>query len=325
MKFVEKKNREFTDILIPSIFVSNNMPSLDEISIKTYLYIIFLATNNIDFELEDMAKKLGVKKIEIEKALDNLESEELVLKTMEGYEILDVKEQEINNTYMPKLKPKLSEEKSIVERKRMAAISAINDSFFQGIMALSWYIDINTLFEKYNFDEDVMIALFHECAERKALKKNYVFKVAESWYKGGVKTFEQLEDYQKKSEDMNKLKTKIKSKLRFNRAFTEYEEQYISQWIEEYGYTFEEIDYAIKKTLNKGTPSIGYINGILRNWNEKGYKTIKDILTAEENMTKDKMINGEIKKQTKDNNSNLKHKNYEQRKNVNLNEYYDNL
>lgn len=325
MKFVEKKNREFTDILIPSIFVSNNMPSLDEISIKTYLYIIFLAINNIDFELEDMAKKLGVKRVEIEKALDTLESEELVLKTMEGYEILDVKEQEINNTYMPKLKPKLSEEKSIVERKRMAAISAINDSFFQGIMALSWYIDINTLFEKYNFDEDVMIALFHECAERKALKKNYVFKVAESWYKGGVKTFEQLEDYQKKSEDMNKLKTKIKSKLRFNRAFTEYEEQYISQWIEEYGYTFEEIDYAIKKTLNKGTPSIGYINGILRNWNEKGYKTIKDILTAEENMTKDKMINGEIKKQTKDNNSNLKHKNYEQRKNVNLNEYYDNL
>lgn len=325
MKFLEKVNREFSDILLPSIFISNNMPSLDEASIKTYLYILFLSRNNIDFSIEDMAKKLGLKGIEIEKALDTLEAEELILKDMEGYEILDIKEQEINSTYMPKLKPKQSEAKNIIEKRRIAAASAINDSFFQGIMALSWYVDINTLFEKYAFDEDVMIALFHECGERKALKKNYVFKVAESWYKGGVKSFEQLEDYQKKSEDMSKLKTKIKSRLRFNRTFTEYEEQYISEWVEKFNYTFDEIDYAIKKTLNKGTPSIGYINGILRNWNEKGYKKLADIIEAENLITKDKITEDKIKKSDDSKNKTLKHRNYEQRKNVNLNEYYDNL
>lgn len=324
MKFVEKKNREFTDVSIPSIFVSNNMPGLDEISIKTYLYIVFLSVNKIEFTLDNIAKKLNTKSIEIEKALDNLESEELILKTLDGYEILDRKEQEINNTYIPKLKPKLSEAKSIVEKRRIAAASAINDSFFQGIMSLSWYVDINTLFEKYCFDEDVMIALFHECGERKALKKNYVFKVAESWYKGGVKTFEQLEDYQKKSEDLAKLKSKIKSKLRLNRMFTEYEEQYIIKWIEEYKYTFDEIDYAIKKTLNKGTPSIGYINGILRNWNDKGFKKLSDII-KEEAYTKDKNKNITAKKSGQLNESKLNHKKYEQRKNINLNEYYDNL
>lgn len=322
MKFVEKVSLELSDISLPSIFISNNMPSLDEASIKVYLYILFLARNNIEFSKEDIAKKLGLKNVDVEKALDTLEHQNLILKSNAGYEILDLKEQEINNTYVPKLKSNACSARSAVEKRRIAAAQAINDSFFQGIMARSWCVDINTLFEKYGFEEDVMIALFHECCERNALNKNYVFKVAESWYNGGVKTFEQLEDYQKKAEDINKLKTKIKNKLRLNRTFTEYEEKYIEEWVEKYGYSFEEIDYAMKKTLNKGTPSIGYINGILRNWNEKGYKKLSDIIEAETLITKEQInkdkpsfAQGKV----------LKHKNYEQRKNINLNEFYDNL
>lgn len=321
MKFIEKINREFSDILIPSIFVSNIMPNLDEASIKVYLYIIFLSKNKLETSIEDIAKKLAFKKYEIEKAFDFLEAEDMLIKTEEGYELLDIKEIEINKVYLPKLKPKQSEAKNIVEKRRISAASAINDSFFQGIMALSWYVDISTLFEKYCFDEDVMVALFHECAERRALRKNYVFKVAESWYMGGVKTFDQLEDYKKKTEDMQKLKTKIKNKLRLNRSFTEYEEKYISNWVEVFCFSFEEIDYAIKKTISKGTPSIGYINGILKNWNEKGYKKINDVLESEKTLNKQA-----VSKSTKEyTNKNLKHKNYEQRKGVDLNEYYDNL
>ena len=320
MKFVERINRELTDIELPGIFVSNLMASLDEISLKLYIYIKFFAKNRMEFSNSDIAKKLGIKVAELEKALDNLEAEELILKTIDGYEILDVKEQEINKIYMPRLEPKVSKAKSAVEKKRIAAATAINESFFQGIMALGWYVDISTLFEKYGFDEDVMIALFHECAERKALRKNYVFKVAESWYKGGVKTFEQLEDYQNEQDKLNQIKSKIKSKLRLGRAFTEYEEAYIKEWINTLKFSFEEIDYAIKKTLAKGNPSIGYINGILKNWKESGFNTLADIIASEDVVTKQK-ITKEKAVQTK----NLKHKNYEQRKDIDWNEFYDNI
>lgn len=325
MKFVERVNRELADIMVPSIFISNNLPSLDEISLKVYLYTLFLARNNIDFSIEEIAKKLSVKKYDIEKAFDILEAEDLMLKTMEGFEILDVKEQEVNKIYIPKLKPKQSDAKNIIEKRRIAAASAINDSFFQGIMALSWYVDISTIFEKYGFDEDVMIALFHECAERRALRKNYVFKVAESWYIGGVKTFDHLEDYKKKTEDMSKLKNKIKNRLRLNRTFTEYEEQYILDWTDKFKFTFEEIDYAIKKTVSKGTPSIGYINGILKNWNEQGLKKMSDVLESENIVTKQKLTKDTVKKSEHNQSKTLKHKNYEQRKGVDLNQYYDNL
>ena len=321
MKFTERINRELMDVNVAGIFVTNTMFNLDELSLKLYIYIKFLVRNNMNFSIEEIAKKLSVKTCDIEHAFDNLEEEELILKTAEGYEILDVKEQEINKTYIPKLKP-VRAAKSVTEQKRIAAATAINESFFQGIMALSWYVDIATLFEKYGFEEDVMIALFHECSERKALKKNYVFKVAESWYKGGVKTFEQLEDYLNSMEELSKIKSKIKSKLRLNRAFTEYEESYIKNWIEKYKYTFDEIDYAIKKTIAKGNPSIGYIDGILKNWYEKGLKNITKIMEAEAVITKESMQvattpRASVKVQ--------KQRVYEQKKDIDLNDFYDNL
>lgn len=307
------------DISIPGIFVTNNMFGLDEISLKLYLYIKFLIDNNLSFDISDIAKKLSVKTYDIENAFSTLEDEDLILKTTDGYELMDVKEQEINKTYIPKLKP-VKTAKTITEQKRMAAATAINESFFQGIMALSWYVDISTLFEKYGFDEDVMIALFHECSERRALKKNYVFKVAENWYKGGVKTFEQLEDYLTAQEEYSKIKSKIKSRLRLSRTFTEYEEAYILNWIKKYKYTFNEIDYAIKKTIAKGTPSIGYIDGILKNWNAKGYKTLEDVIKSEE-----EHANGATIKQSPVTKTVVKKKEYEQKRDVDLNDFYDNL
>ena len=322
MKFVEKLNREVMDVELPGIFVNNCMTSLDELSLKLYIYIKFLAKNNMEFARADIAKKLGVKVAELEKAFDTLEAEELVIKTVDGFDILDVKEQELNKIYIPKLEPKTTKLKSDVEKKRIAAANAINESFFQGIMALCWFVDINTLFEKYGFEEEVMIALFHDCAERKALNKNYVFKVAESWYKGGVKTFADLEVYLEAQDKLQQVKAKIKSKLRLNRAFTEYEEIYISEWINKYEYTFDEIDYAIKKTVAKGNASIGYINGILTNWYESGYKTLANILEAEGTVTKQK-IASETQKVAQS--KTLKHKNYEQDKAIDWNQYYDNM
>lgn len=319
MKFTERKNRELMDISVPGIFVTNTMFGLDEVSLKLYLYIKFLVDNNLSFDISDIAKKLSVKTYDIENAFNTLEDEELILKTPDGYELLDVKEIEINKTYIPKLKP-VKAAKSITEQKRMAAATAINESFFQGIMALSWYVDISTLFEKYGFDEDVMIALFHECSERKALKKNYVFKVAENWYKGGVKTFEQLEDFLTAQEEYSKIKSKIKSRLRLNRSFTEYEEVYILNWIQKYKYSFDEIDYAIKKTIAKGTPSIGYIDGILKNWNAKRYKNLEEIMSSET-----PSANVAAQKATAVNRPVVKKKEYEQKKDIDLNDFYDNL
>lgn len=322
MKYVEKSKIELSDILLPDLFVSNYMMGLEEHALKLYLYMKLMAKNKIDIKEEQIAKKLGISKVEYEKAMKQLETEELVVKLEDGYSFVDIKEQELNKTYIPKLKPKGDGRKTAVEKKRIAAASAINETFFQGIMTLGWYVDISTLFEKYMFDEDVMIALFQYCQERNALRKNYVFKVAETWYKGKVKTFEQLENYLEEQDKVNKIKSKIKRILRLTRNLTEYEEEYINIWINEYKYEFDVIEVALKKTVQKMTnPTINYTNAILKNWHEKGIKNLQDVVEESSKVTK-QMVSQPKKVSTT---SVLKHKTYEQRKYDDLESYYDNM
>ena len=60
----------------------------------------------------------------------------------------------------------------------------------------------------------------------------------------------------------------------------------------------------------------------IKNWKEKGLNKLADIIADEEVVTKQKIANAAVKK---DNKTSLKHKNYEQRKDINWNDFYDNM
>ena len=179
MKFVVKNKMELSDTNIPDLFILNYMNSLQGLDIKLYLYILFALKNNLEVDVSSLSKQLCVTEAEISNSLDVLQAEELLIKNSQGFIVTDLKEVEINKSYIPKMEPKVNRVQSELERKRMAAASAINESFFQGIMSLGWYTDIGTLFKNYSFSEEVMIALFHYCMERKALNRKYVYAVAE--------------------------------------------------------------------------------------------------------------------------------------------------
>jgi len=314
MKFVSKSKLELADTVLPDLFIVNHMNSLEPIDVKVYIYMQYLSKNNEEIDSINLAKKLSTTEQEISFSLDRLQSEELISKTTYGFNIINLKEVEINKLYTPKVEPKKTKAFVEQEQARTLAASAISESFFNGLMTFSWYTDIGILFDKYKFSEEVMIALFHYCDERKALNKKYVYAVAEGWYKGGVKTFEQLEEYLDKITKFQITIQKISKALRLNRNLTKYEEAYVNKWLYEYMYDFDMIEEALKRTVSKSNPSINYINGILSNWFKKEYKKVED-------------IQNEVRQSTtiKENNSKVKYKDYEQRNYDNLETYYDNL
>ncbi len=316
MKFVVKNKMELSDTNIPDLFILNYMNSLQGLDIKLYLYILFALKNNLEVDVSSLSKQLCVTEAEISNSLDVLQAEELLIKNSQGFIVTDLKEVEINKSYIPKMEPKVNRVQSELERKRMAAASAINESFFQGIMSLGWYTDIGTLFKNYSFSEEVMIALFHYCMERKALNRKYVYAVAENWYKGGVKTFEQLEEFLENYDNIQKIKQKIQKALRLNRNFTKYEEQYIDTWVKEYKYEFNIIEEALKRTVAKPNPSLKYVDAILSNWYKKGIKTLDDINNEDK-------VNVEEKEDTKK--PKPKYQNYEQREYEDIESFYDNV
>lgn len=316
MKFVSKNKMELSDTNISDLFILNYMNSLQGLDIRLYIYILFALKNHIELDISEIAKRLEVTEAAISNSLDVLQAEELITKTTQGFIVVDLKEVEVNKSYIPKMEPKVNRVQSELEKKRMAAASAINESFFQGIMSLGWYTDIGTLFKNYSFSEEVMIALFHYCRERKALNRKYVYAVAENWYRGGVKTFEQLEEFLESYDNIQKIKQKILKALRLNRNFTKYEEQYIDTWIKEYKYEFDIIEEALKRTVAKSNPSLKYVDAILTNWHKKGYKSLEDIKNEEQNVI-------EVKESTIK--SKPKYKNYEQRSYDDIESFYDNM
>lgn len=331
MKFVNKSKMELSDTLIPDLFILNHMVSLESIDIKVYLYMQFLAKSQTEIDDSTFAKKLCITENELSFSLDRLQTEELLVKTSQGFSIVDLKEIEVNKSYIPKMEPKVNRVQTELERKRIAAAEAINESFFQGIMSLGWYTDIGTLFKNYSFSEEVMIALFHYCQERKALNKKYVYAVAENWYNGGVKTFEQLEEFLESYDVIQKIKQKIIKALRLNRNMTKYEEQYINSWVKDFGYDFSMIEEALKRTVSASNPTISYINGILSNWYKKGLKNVDDLNNSEtenESNKCEKVVvqnKCNLKENANNSSTNTKFKNYEQRNYSDLECFYDNF
>ena len=120
--------------------------------------------------------------------------------------INNLQEIELHKLYKPKVS--LSAEalmQTAQNQYRAKAIENINNEFFQGIMSPSWYSDIDLWFKKYNFDEEVMIALFRYCFNRSALHRNYIQTVADGWHKNNIQNFNDLDRYYEKQEKLNIL------------------------------------------------------------------------------------------------------------------------
>lgn len=185
MNFEQNFSLLFDDINIPEVFISEYLMPASGDYVKIYLYCFFCSKHNINIAPLDLSKKLSLPINVIEQGLKYWEDSNALIKKGDSYIIADLKQIELNKLYKPKLS--LSTEDAIKNTEkniyRSQAITAISEMFFQGVMSEAWFADINTLFSKYNFDEDVVISLFNYCYNRQALHRKYLFTVADGWSK----------------------------------------------------------------------------------------------------------------------------------------------
>ena len=297
----------FSETTIPDIFFSEHLSEMPGDYLKIYMYMIFLSKYGKDIKLNDLSKKLNIPLKIINDGMKFLETNLLITKKANGYIIVDLQEATLHNLYTPNLTmSKEKVEKSAKNQSRAKAIEHINNMYFQGIMGPSWYNDIDLWFKKYQFDEQVMIALFDYCFKRSALHRNYVQTVAEAWYSNKVKTWNDLDIYYEKQESLNKLKKSIAKKLGKHNGLTQYEEAYIENWVLNFGYNMDIIEIALKRTTFKQNPTFEYINNIITDWHERNLKTPSEITAFIEQRKKQA-------KNTKDLKNKVNKINYEQR------------
>lgn len=303
---------------LPDIFITEYLSQASSDSIKVYLYILFLSKYNKDIKINDLSKKIALPFNVIQDALKYWEEVGVITKKGTGYIVNNLQEVELNKLYSPKVQvSKESVQNMQKDKSRLHAIEVINNNFFQGIMSPSWYSDIDLWFKKFNFDEEVMIALFGYCFEKSALHRNYVKAVAEAWHGNNIKTFTELDEYYENQEKMNKIKKSISKKLGLSRNLTQYEEAYIEKWIQEYKYNLEIIELALKKTTSKSNPNFDYIDKMITDWHDRNLSNSEDVKTyLLEFKNKTKQIK-ELEKKTN-------YQNYEQRNITNFDDLYAN-
>lgn len=304
------KSLLFSETTVPDIFFSEYLPELPSDYLKIYMYIMFLSKYGKDIKLNDLSKKLNIPLKTINDGLKFLEEHKLTTKKTNGYIITDIQEMTLHNLYTPNLtmsKEKI--EQNSKNQSRVKAIEHINNMYFQGIMGPSWYNDIDLWFKKFGFDEQVMIALFDYCYKRSALHRNYIQTVAESWAANKVKTWNDLDRYSEKQENLNKFKKIIAKKLGKRNGLTQYEEAYIENWVLNFQYDMDVIEIALKRTTYKQNPTFEYINNIITDWHERNLKTPAEINAFIEQRKKQEKSAKTLKSQV--NKANYDQRNYD--------------
>ena len=308
----------FSTTSLPDVFITEYLSEASGDFIKVYLYMLFLSKYNKEIKLNDLSKKIALPLTTIQAAIKHWEDSEVITKKGTGYIINNIQEVELNKLYSPKLTISKESIKNMEKDKsRSSAIEAINTMFFQGIMSPSWFSDIDLWFKKFEFDEEVMIALFRYCFDKSALHKNYVKTVAEAWHGHNIKTFSDLEEYDENNQKVKKVKKNICKKLGLSRNLTQYEEAYIEKWMQDYKYDLDIIELALKKTTSKSNPNFDYIDKIISDWYERKLLNSDDVKNyLLEFKNKSKQIK-ELEKKTG-------YQNYDQRDIDNFDKFYAN-
>lgn len=308
----------FSNTIIPDIFFTEYLPEANGDFIKVYLYILFLSKYDKDIKVNDLCKKLGLSLKVIQDALKYWESQNILTKKNTGFVFNNLQELELHHLYKPRASLSAEQiQKSAASQKRAKTIEYINNKFFSGLMPTTWYPDIELWFQKYSFDDEVMIALFEYCFDKSALHRNYMQVVADAWAKNSIKTFNDLDHYFEKQEKLNKVANMISKKLGLSRQLSQYEFAYIEKWIMDFSFTFEIIEIALKRTTSKSNPSFDYIDKLLSDWHDRGFKTVEQVQKFLVDM---KQKNANVKQLEKV----TGYQKYDQRNYDNLNELYAN-
>ncbi len=268
----------FSSTEIPDIFFTDYLPIAKSEFVKVYFYVLFLANHNSEVKINDLSKTLDLDFPTVQEAIKYWEGEGLLTKKPDGYSIVNLQELELNKLYSPKvsLSPEAIE-KSAETKHRAKVIDSINAQFFSGTMSPIWYADIELWFQKYGFDDQVMLGLFNYAFDKKALTRPYVTTVADGWGKENIKTFNDLEAYFTRRENVKSLNKEIAQKLNLPRNLTQYDEEYVQKWHDDYKYDMSIIEIALKKASNKSNINFKYIDTILSDWHEKELTTIDEV------------------------------------------------
>jgi DnaD/phage-associated family protein len=142
---------------------------------------------------------------------------------------------------------------------------------------------ITYIYEYYRLPADVILMAVQYAAERGKNGIKYIESVCIGWYDQGITNHSLAEAFLQQAAKRAGNENQVKKLLGISgRKLIASEEKYINTWFNEFQFTLDVIEEAYERTVqNTGKVAFAYMNKILQNWYQKGYRTLSDILKNE--------------------------------------------
>lgn len=266
-------------MLLADRFVTDYLSRLSPAAIKLYLWFEWGAQRGAEVPArEDLMEFLNLEHAEVKAGIDELLHYDLLTIDGTGYILKDLrilKSSAENQTYtihrdVKTKAPEAAPKDDALIAKREAAVKQINDTFFQGVMPLSFYQLIDRWFEDYRFTPHVIYALFSEARQNNGLTTAYCRAIADNWHRQGIQNYSDLNRYLSEYQSLTELGKLVKDRMNIKGPLTKYQEALIDKWQTEWGFSPELIDEALSRTTKILNPNLEYVDVILKNWHETG-------------------------------------------------------
>lgn len=232
---------------IDNIFIDNFLPSAPDLCVKVYLYGLYLATNDLEFDntFEAFAKKLNISELDLETAFRYWEDQGLVqvLSTYPIQVLYKPLKDVINGTRL--YKPEKYQKFNMQAQELFAGMRQITKTEY------GEYYDF---LEKSGMQQDALLMIIGYCIQtkKKAVGYNYILTVARNWAKEGILTAKQVEEKLFQAEQASSSLAEILTTLGIKRSpFIEEREMY-QKWKEGMGFEDDAILFVAQSMKKKG-------------------------------------------------------------------------
>ncbi len=132
--------------------------------------------------------------------------------------------------------------------------------------------------ENLHFSNEMILQLAAYCNSIDKFTYRYMETVSTNWYDSGITTFEQAEAQIHHLEQNRKLEQRLARAFGVRTAFSAKQRETIAAWAG-MGLSEEMILEAYNRCMDaKGEMKFSYIDKILKNWHEQGYKKVSEIV-----------------------------------------------
>ncbi len=291
---------------LPCQIIDNHLKLASSDAIKVIIYILYSEKEN--FTSEEIASKTGVSTYSVEEAIFYWERAEILKTTSksneniaqtpttneisieEKIEILPkVEKSPETTTEIPKKKAKALKytpreiEKRISEESELKFLTEAIQQAFKRPITYTEQVGIVNFFEYYHLPASVILILVEYCISIDKGSVHYMEKIAASWAENGINTHILAENEIINMEKKSSYEGQVRKALFLETNLTPTQKEYISKWIS-MGISIDMITFSSEKCIDAiNKLSFPYMDKILHNWTEKGYKLRIDVKDSKNN------------------------------------------